>query len=711
MPGHIYLCFVWHMHQPLYKDLVTDEYKLPWTRLHALKDYYGMVKVLEEFPNVHQTFNLVPCLLLQIEDYVSGKASDAFQRLAFQPAESLTQSDKEFILRYFFQANEARLIGRYPRYAQLHGLMQSMQNNPQQAASQFDTQAMRDLQVLSQLAWFDEEYLRRDVEVSGLVDKGRDFSLQDQALLGRKQQDALANVIPAYRDSAKRGQIELSTTPFYHPILPLLCDSNIAAVAHPYVPLPSQFRYPGDAEEQISRAVDYFAQQFGHKPSGMWPSEGSVSDEVLKMASGVGFRWLATDNGVLSRTLQEPATPSITYQPYLWEQGGHRIHVLFRDHLLSDLIGFVYSKMDALAAAEHFLDEIRTNCAPLLSEGRDAVVPIILDGENAWEHYEESGRPFLRHLYGMISSAPEFSAVTVTEALEAVKPSTLTNIFPGSWIQANFDVWIGAEEDNRAWEYLIAARQTYARVIGSAKASSLSEKARKMAWEEILIAEGSDWCWWYGPEHASANRPEFDQLYRDHLANVYKLLEEPVPTELLHPILSAVPLALHEHPTSAIKPTIDGMVTSYFEWMGAGTYRKHRSGAMHSRQSLLKELRYGSDTRSLYLRLDFNEPITDDHNLDFRLQIKNQSGDAFETTHAWRSGRLELAHSDLNANGVRVALGSIYEAEIAFSEMRVKYGESVRVSLAVLRDGLPVAALPATGDLEIDTREPSVWTF
>lgn len=269
MRGHIYLCFVWHMHQPLYKDLVTDEYKLPWTRMHALKDYYGMVKVLDEFPDVHQTFNLVPSMLLQIEDYVGGKAADAFQRLALKPAESLTQSEKEFILRYFFQADEKRLIGRYERYAELHRRLQHVQNNPQIAASRFDAQSLRDLQVLSQLAWFDEEYLRHDVEIADLAGKGRDYSLKDQALLGRKQNQALANVIPIYREFAKRGQIELSTTPFYHPILPLLCDSSIAAVSHPYVPLPSRFRYPGDADEQIARAVRYFDQQFGHKPKGM----------------------------------------------------------------------------------------------------------------------------------------------------------------------------------------------------------------------------------------------------------------------------------------------------------------------------------------------------------------------------------------------------------------------------------------------------------
>ena len=712
MPGHIYLCFVWHMHQPLYKDLVTDEYKLPWTRMHALKDYYGMVKVLEEFPNVHQTFNLVPSLLLQIEDYVNGKASEEFQRLALKPAEALSQSEKEFIVRYFFQADERHLIGRYPRYAQLHGLLQQMQNNPQQAALRFDTQSVRDLQVLSQLAWFDEEYLRKDTEVAQLSWKGREYSLHDQALLGRKQQHALGNVIPVYKEFSKRGQIEISTTPFYHPILPLICDSNVAAVSHPYVPLPTQFRYPGDAHEQTTRAIDYFERLFGYKPKGMWPSEGSVSDEVLKIASEHGFQWLATDNGVLSQTLKEPATPSITYRPYVWERGENRIHVLFRDHELSDLIGFVYSKMDALTAAEHFLNEIRRNCKPILSEGRDAVVPIILDGENAWEHYEENGRPFLRYLYGMISSSSEISAVTVSEALEAVQPSVIGGIFPGSWIQANFDVWIGAEEDNKAWEYLLAARQTYTRIIGSPKASTLSQEAKRMAWEEILIAEGSDWCWWYGPEHASANRPEFDQLYRDHLANVYKLLDEPVPTELSRPILSAGPIALNEFPTTAIKPTIDGLVTSYFEWMGAGLYRKdHRSGAMHSRRSLLKELRYGSDTRHLYVRVDFTQPITAEHNLEFRLKVKNQSGQTFQTSHIWKDGQFQLKRTELPSKAVRAALDAIYEAEIPLSEVDAKYGDVISVNVSVFRDGLPVAALPPTGDLEIDTREPSVWTF
>jgi alpha-amylase/alpha-mannosidase (GH57 family) len=710
MPGHIYICFVWHMHQPFYKDLVSGEYKLPWTRMHALKDYYGMVKILEDFPAIHQTFNLVPSMLTQIEDYAQGTASDPFLRIAAKPAEDLTQAEKEFALRYFFQANEQHVIERYPRYAEVLRALRKLNSNVQLAAQRLDVRMIRDLQVLSQLAWFDEEYLRNDPEIGSLLGRGQGYSRSDQALVTRKQRQACANVIPLYGEFAGRGQIELSTTPFYHPILPLLCDSNIAAVAHPYVPLPTQFSYPGDAEVQIQRACDYFVRVFEHRPAGLWPSEGSVSDQVLGIAAKRGFRWMATDNGILARTLERPADPYLSYQPFLWEQGGNGIHVLFRDHYLSDLIGFVYSRLEARTAAAHFLNEIHTNCAPVLQAGRDAVVPIILDGENAWEHYDQNGRPFLRELYATIGADPRLSAVTVSEAIERVAPYRLNLIFPGSWINANFDVWIGAEEDNEAWELLLDARRTYDRVLASPKAASLSALSLEMAWEEILIAEGSDWCWWYGPEHSSANQPEFDQLYRDHLANIYRLLEEPVPTELSKPILKGAALAQHEKPAGAVQAVIDGAVTSYFEWMGAGLYRiDSRSGAMHSRRSLIQDLRYGTDGRHIYLRVDFSEPVADGREVEFRLSLRNGAGSRFRVVHRWHNGRLELQETNLENTAVKAAVGAIYEASLLMSALEVRQGDPVWLNLSIFRDGLPAAALPINGELEVDTREPSAW--
>src|SRR5579872_414904 len=384
------LCFLWHMHQPFYKDLWTGEYKLPWTRLHALKDYAGMVEILKDFPSVRQTFNLVPSMIAQIEEYAEGKASDPFYDVAAIPAEDLSASQRNFMQRYLFQAHVEHMIHRYPRYRELY------ENRALQSA-----QDLRDLQVLSQIAWFDEDMLARDAELQELIRKGRDFSLDDQALMLRKQRELLAHVLPTYRQFAANGQIEISTTPFYHPILPLICDTDIAGVSHPGVTLPRRFCYPDDARDQLCRAKSYMRHKLGVEPAGLWPSEGSVSDEALGLAADCGFQWAASDNGVLARTLGRDAGPEVTYQAYQWHQHGRSLKLLFRDHFLSDLIGFTYQRMDAAEAAGHFLEQIRNN-----TNGRNALVPIILDGENAWDWYPSNGRPFLRELYRRIAESP-----------------------------------------------------------------------------------------------------------------------------------------------------------------------------------------------------------------------------------------------------------------------------------------------------------------
>jgi alpha-amylase/alpha-mannosidase (GH57 family) len=606
-----HLCFVWHMHQPLYKDLVTGEYRLPWTRFHALKDYYGMVKVLQDFPGVHQTFNLVPSMIVQIQDYAAGTAADPFLDCAVKPAEDLNEAESEFVLRYFFQANADHLIYRYPRYGELFNVWKSCGANPQVAQKaarrHFSVQDLRDLQVLSQVAWFDEEFQEHDEELKGLIAKGSGYSLADQALMARKEREILAAVVPVYKEFAARGQIEISTTPFYHPILPLICDSNIASVSHPGVTLPSRFQYPQDALDQLKRGREYIEREFGRAPVGLWPSEGSVSDAALSLAAEAGFQWAASDNGVLARTINQDGGTDVTYRSYLWQQQGRELRMIFRDHFLSDQVGFVYSGMRAEDAAGHFLDRIRENTRPLLERGADVLVPIILDGENAWEYYDHNGRPFLRELYRRISEASDqggdLAALTVSEALALDTPRTLDHIHPGSWIDANFDIWIGHEEDNIAWEYLLKARQKFDEVK-----ASVSEEQRSLAYEEILISEGSDWCWWYGPQHISENRIEFDELYRQHLANVYRALGLTPPEELSRPILKYDVPKLNEPPAHAIHPVIDGEVTSYFEWVGAGRYQPdNRSGAMHSNEPKIRDIYYGADSDSLYLRLDFDD--------------------------------------------------------------------------------------------------------
>jgi alpha-amylase/alpha-mannosidase (GH57 family) len=632
------------MHQPFYKDLWTGEYKLPWTRLHALKDYAGMVEILGEFPHIHQTFNLVPSMLAQIEEYAEGQASDPFLDCALEPAEELTEAQRNFILKYFFQVHVERIMSRYPRYRELY----------EKREQRFSVQELRDLQIFSQIAWFDEDLLGRDGELKALIRKGQDFSREDQATVARKESEALKRVLPVYREYAAKGQIEISTTPFYHPILPLLCDSDIARVPHPGVPLPTRFQYPGDAKVQLERSRSYIEEKFGVSPKGLWPSEGSVSDDALALAAECGFTWSATDNGVLARTLGHGAGAYETYRAYCWKQRGLEMRMLFRDHYLSDLIGFTYSRMGAAEAAEHFLHQIRQNAA-----GREALVPIILDGENAWEWFEANGRPFLRELYRRISEDAGFEALTVSEALGKFQAEPLLGIFPGSWINANFDVWIGAEEDNQAWEYLLAARRAYD------GAKDVPEDKRALAYEELLIAEGSDWNWWYGPEHGSENRPEFDQLYRDHLKNVYRALGLESPRELSRPILKGFGEGEHHDvPVNSIHPTMDGEVTSHFEWLGAGRYRPDpRSGAMHGGSGGAQEMFYGVDDANLYIRLD------------------GADGDSFTVEFETGAAKAEVAR------------GRIVEMKAP------KAGKQFRV--VVRKEGLVTGVLPGQGWIEV----------
>jgi hypothetical protein len=361
----------------------------------------------------------------------------------------------------------------------------------------------------------------------------------------------------------------------------------------------------------------------------------------------------------------------------------------------------VYHRMPAAEAARDFVARVREACAPLLASGEDALVPVFLDGENAWEYYEESGRPFLRELYRLIGEDRRMSAVTVSEAIERVASREIGHVFPGSWINANFDIWIGDEEDNRAWEHLHKARETYERC----RSLPVPDDKRRLAYEELLIAEGSDWYWWYGPEHDSANRPEFDQLFRGHLANVYTLLGLTPPDELSRPILHVRVQEFHQTPTGPVQPAIDGVVTSYFEWLGAGVYRvDQRTGAMHGKRFFVRELRYGSDGYNMYLRIDFVEAaeVTAD-GTELRIAVQQ---DGSPEAPVMRSVRL-TGHTD----GVESAYEKVCEVKVSLGSMGVHHGRDVRFQLSVWQSGLPVEALPPQGWIELSTSEPTDMVF
>ncbi|MFY9845339.1 MAG: glycoside hydrolase family 57 protein [Terriglobales bacterium] len=608
---------LWHQHQPFYKDLVTGQYRLPWTRLHALKDYYGMVKLLDEFPRVHQTFNLVPSLITQIQDYVSGDAKDPFLQVVMKAAKDLTEQERRFALQYLFQANPVNVIGRYPRYRELWEKFRGAGDSPERAEKYFSAQDFTDLQVLSQIGWFDEYFLA-EKDVAELIRKGRNYTVEDQRFVIARERELLGRVLPAHAEAAKKGLIEISTSPFYHPILPLVCDTQTGAVSTPGLPLPqNRYRHPEDAREQLQRGLDLHKKVFGVRPKGVWPSEGSVSAETLAIAHELGVRWMATDEGVLGRSLGinfsrdgygrlNSDLAHRLYTIYRYENDETRMNLLFRDHTLSDLIGFVYSGMPPQDAANNLIQKIKETAQPVLAAGQDAVVSIILDGENAWEYYPHSGREFLRRFYEGLQKDTGIEAVTVSEAIARHKNTApLKSLVPGSWINANFNVWIGAPEDNKAWDYLYAARNFYAQAAAGA-----TEKQRALAYEEILIAEGSDWNWWYGPEHHSANDRDFDELYRKHLSNVYQALGGTPPDYLSQPITGGVTRPSFTPQSAYIHPRIAGDMVRYFEWMGAACYTAdQRSGSMHGKQFLMDEVFAGIDEEYVYGRLDFSGKV------------------------------------------------------------------------------------------------------
>jgi alpha-amylase/alpha-mannosidase (GH57 family) len=735
------LIFLWHQHQPFYKDLVTGEYRLPWTRLHALKDYYGMVKLLDEFPGVHQNFNLVPSLITQIQDYASGAAQDPFLKVAAKPAKDLTPNERQFALQYLFQANPANLISRYPRYWELREKFREHGYAPEKAEKYFEPQHFTDLQVLSQIAWFDEFFLE-DKDVADLIRKERNYSLEDQSFVIARQRELMGKVLPAYADAAKKGSIEISATPFYHPILPLVCDSNAGAVSSPGLPLPqNRFRHPEDAREQLVRALDLHEQVFGVRPRGVWPSEGSVSEESIAIAHSLGVQWMATDEGVLGRSIGKffqrdgngrlPADlAERLYNIHCYENGQTGMHMVFRDHTISDLIGFVYSGMDARDAAAHLLHNIKEAAQPVLAQGRDAVVSVILDGENAWEYYPKSGREFLRRFYDALQLESGLEAVTVSEAIARHRNvAPLPSIVPGSWISANFNVWIGAPEDNRAWDYLYHAREFYAQ-----HASGASEAARKLAFEEILIAEGSDWNWWYGPEHHSANDRDFDELYRKHLSNVYQALGATPPDYLSQPITGGEIRPAFTPQTAYIHPRVSGDKMRYFEWMGAAIFTAdQRAGAMHGKQFLLDSVYAGINSMFVYGRLDFASAVPE---TEFDLVVNLESWANSETRPRrtlrldakvehralteWKvNGREEASPGDSNKNDetAKAALGRNFEFGVPLSWLLATPGlnssagnggsagvpstSKLRLRFSLWQNRLPVDALPLEGWIEL----------
>ncbi len=601
--GQLNIAFFWHMHQPNYRDPQSGIYSLPWVRLHSLRGYYDMISLLEDYPAIRQTFNLVPSLLAQLEDYARGKAQDAFSNHTEKPAEELSAEEKKFILANFFMCNWETMVKPYPAYWAL--LLKRGMKMPEyrwdELLHHFTVRDFRDLQVWFNLTWFGHRAREKKQIVQELLTKGRLFSEEDKAALLKAQREVVQEVILLYQSAQSRGQVEITVTPFYHPILPLLIDWRSALRAMPKINLPGTFAHPEDSRAQILKAVAFYEKIFGRKPAGMWPAEGSVSPETIPLAQEAGIRWMATDEGILFRSLPAGADRSRLYRPYRARYGEAEVFMVFRDRNLADLIGFTYAKNTPQASVNDMLAHLRNIQR---SSSEDLFVLIALDGENPWEYYLDGGRDFLRGIYDRLSVEPGVQTVKVGEFLEKHPPAdTLNNLHTGSWIEQNFRIWIGSPEDNQAWDSLRRTRDYLTKALEDHP--PVPPETRKLAWEEIYVAEGSDWFWWYGDDFSSDNDEEFDRLFRMHLAQVYILLGSAVPDYLQNPIVFPHEVRPGMEPQAFITPAIDGQVTHFYEWQDAGYFAAQSlGGSMYRAESFLSGIYYGFDAEHLYLRLD-----------------------------------------------------------------------------------------------------------
>ncbi len=514
----LYLAFIFHMHQPYYKNLLTQETDAPWVRLHGSKDYLDMVEILEKYPDIHQTFNLVPSLIEQIEDYNNHQIKDKFLELSYKQACELNTQEKTFILNNFFSINKDTVIAYFPRYYELYF--------KKMAKSQFSVQDFLDLQVLFNLSWIDPKFRENNPELKKLTAKARFFSEEEKQTALNEQLKILTRIIPAYKKFIQKGQIEVTVNPYYHPILPLLYNTRIAKEANLKTPLPKiNFSYPEDAKAQIDSAVSFYKERFGIAPCGMWPSEEAVSDHILPFIICAGINWIVADEGILFKSLKSKKRDTrLLYQPHFVEKEEGKLNIVFRDRNLSDLIGFTYHKWKTESAVNDLIKHMENIHNEF--KNRDALVTLAMDGENAWEYYPNDGHDFLELLYQKLSESKVIKTVTVSEYLKKFPArSKIKRLGAGSWIYTEFGKWIGSPQKVKAWEWLAEAREEMEKAIKSGNKEAGTGKALK----QMQILEGSDWFWWAGEDVVDGF---FEKLFRMHLINFYTILGKEIPDYL-----------------------------------------------------------------------------------------------------------------------------------------------------------------------------------
>lgn len=617
------IAFYWHMHQPVYQLSPTGDFLMPWVRLHAVKDYLDMALWAKKFDKLKLNFNFVPVLINAIINYGENEAHDIHSRLTITPQDELTNEDKIFILNNFFDANYQTMILANPEY---HRLYQIVQSSGTEDTSIFSNQEYADLMALFNLAWIDPSFKTSNSELKKLVKKGKNYTLEDRIAIIQIQRDIIKKIIPTIRKLIEKNKIEITTSPYYHPILPILLDyKNIKKNSSPANDL-QDLKTDLDAKMQTKMALDRIEEVFGKRPRGVWPSEQCVSAKTLEMLSSLGVEWSLSDEGILANSINFEfehdfkgyiKEPYHLLKTYKYKTSTSDLKMIFRESTIPNLIGFEYQNHNPIATANDLYDRIKVLQSKILSSpDNEHLLTIALDGENCWENYLEDGASFLKTLYTLITEDDSLETVLLSDYLEKTKEDKLLpKIASGSWINRNFKLWIDEPVKDIAWTYLKRVRQDFANFVKREPLNPNIELARR----ELFICEGSDWFWWYGEPNDSGRDNIFDFLFRTHLKNVYRYLDLDTPKYLDDPLSDISTSKPSKYPKSLITPSINGknVVDEDDEWNNAG-YIEIPDGPVLRESKLFDKIRFGNDQNNFYLKFHLNKYIKENLELSKR---------------------------------------------------------------------------------------------
>ncbi len=697
-----------------------------------------MAEAVLERPDLAVTINVVPSLLEQLAAAAAGVGDPELDLARADPAMLDDDARRTMIARLTIVPTWAR--ARFPALERLARRREAGAADPTLLT---DDEAV-DLAVLHALAWIDPRFHARPalapLVAKAAVAPGGGFTPAERDVVHAEAQALVAAVLPRHRALVVPGsRAEISVTPAYHPILPLLCDTDVARRAMPEVPLPAtRFAHPGDALAHLKASRRVAANAFGHAATGLWPSEGSVSPEVVRLAGEAGYRWMGSDAEVLYRSTPAGGGSFGAWahaRPWRLTEGGPWL--FFRDRELSDKIGFAYSHWPAADAVADVLARL-AHLRDTWSGPGPARLFVALDGENCWEWYPDDGNDFLARFYDALTSTPWIETKTPTEVIAEVEADgtggTLDALHTGSWIEANFRIWIGHPEKNRAWDAVARTRAMLAEAFpedaagppdsafwdgvepvwgedlrgfppGDAGEPGDRDERRRQAWRHLMVAEGSDWCWWYGDDHFTADKETFDRILRDHLIRAYVLADRPVPADFRAAFGVARVSEERRPPSALVAPKVSGRLGHYYEWNGAGVWRPAGAGsAMHGGRRIVAIL-HGFDEQTLFVRADLEHVAA---TTSVGLEFLEPPGFRIEIAAGPGQAPLSTDPSGAPIAGAAAALETLAEFSLPFASLRVEPGFRVSFVITVRKDGHVVESAPEHGPIVVEAPGPNV---